>query len=160
MSGRRDTPQVRGRNHGLRGVRVSWFRPVCRWHPPKRRPPSRPKCRGVREPESRSGAHGRGHDHLRLLPPCLTLAVACSLWCHVGHGVGVVVDRGRAWVDGMGVTGGIGCPGTGPPSVPWFASARTIIVRRACIRRCAMGSVTTVITSCRVTIIRLRICSG
>lgn len=28
MSGRRNTPQVRGRNHGLRGVRVSsWFRP-------------------------------------------------------------------------------------------------------------------------------------
>ena len=37
--------------------------PWCRRHPPKRRPPSRPKCRGTREPESRSGAHGRNHEH-------------------------------------------------------------------------------------------------
>lgn len=119
-----------------------------------------PSCRSARMPESHSGAHGRNHGHLRLLPPCLTLAVACSLWWCVGYGVGVVGGSGRAWADGMGATGGIGCPGTGPPSVPWFASARTIIARRACIRLCAMGSVTTVTTSCRAMTIRLRICSG
>ena len=37
--------------------------PWCRRHPPKRRPPSRPKCRGTREPESLTGAHGRNHGH-------------------------------------------------------------------------------------------------
>ena len=35
----------------------------CRRHPPKRRPPSRPKCRGTREPESLTGAHGRNREH-------------------------------------------------------------------------------------------------
>lgn len=36
---------------------------MCRRHPPKRRPPNRPKCRGVRAPESLTGAHGRNHGH-------------------------------------------------------------------------------------------------
>lgn len=36
---------------------------VCRRHPPKRRPPSRPKCRGARMPESLTGAHGRNREH-------------------------------------------------------------------------------------------------
>ena len=71
----------------------SWFRTVCRRRPPKRRPSSRPKCRGARMPESHSGAHGRGHD-LRLLPPCLTLDVVRSSWCRVGHGAGVVGGSG------------------------------------------------------------------
>lgn len=48
-----------------------------------------PSCRSARMPESHSGAHGWNHDHLRLLPPCLTLAVACSLWCCGGSGARV-----------------------------------------------------------------------